>query len=161
MSLADEKTFPVVATEQEERDAQFSSNGKWIAYQTNESGRFEIWVRRFRPPGTDVPDGNWKISTAGGVQARWRWGGKELFYVALDGRLMAVPIRETLDGSAIERGTPVPLGAPLVPLLFDGGAALPSYAVAERWKPIPDDHLPPPVISTPATLHLNWPPRRD
>ena len=67
LSLADNKQFTVLATEHDERDAQLSSDGKWIAYQSNESGRFEIYVRPFRPPGAEVKaDERWKVSADGG-----------------------------------------------------------------------------------------------
>jgi Tol biopolymer transport system component/tRNA A-37 threonylcarbamoyl transferase component Bud32 len=158
LSLADGKTFTVLATDQEERDGQFSTNGKWFVYQTNESGRFEIMVRRFRTPGVDVTtDEKWKISPAGGVQPRWRRDGTEIFYVGLDGRLMAVPISETRAGDAIVRGTPVALGAPPVALLFDGGTALPSYDVTRDGQKVLMSTLPLPLVSAPATLLLNWP----
>jgi serine/threonine protein kinase len=98
------KPFPVVQTNFEERDGQFSPDGKWIAYQTNESGRVEIVVQPFRGPG-----GKLQISTNGGAQVRWRPDGKELFYIALDGRLMAIPIRFVSDGSSVEAGAPIPL----------------------------------------------------
>jgi dipeptidyl aminopeptidase/acylaminoacyl peptidase len=104
-SVADRKSFPVVQTNFDERDAQFSPDGTWIAYQSNETGSFEIWARPFPGPGTRV-----RISNNGGTQVRWRRSGKELFYIALDGRLMAVPIRFT-QGDAVESGTPVPLFA--------------------------------------------------
>ena len=94
----DRKPFPVVQTNFEERDGQFSPDGKWIAYQSNESGRFEIYVQPF--PG---PARKWgPISTNGGAQVRWRRDGKELFYIALDDRLMAVPIQ--LDKNSGRRG---------------------------------------------------------
>jgi Tol biopolymer transport system component len=83
----DRKPFPVVQTEFEERDGQFSPDGKWLAYQSNESGRFEIYVQPF--PGRGE---KWRVSTNGGAQARWRPDGKEIFYVAMDEKLMAVPI---------------------------------------------------------------------
>ena len=102
----DRKPFPVVQTNFDERDGQFSPDGKWIAYQSNESGRFEIYVQPFPGPG-----GKSQVSTNGGAQVRWRRDGKELFYIALDGRLMAVPIRLASNGQAVEAGTPVPLFA--------------------------------------------------
>ena len=100
------KPFPVVQTNFDEQDAQFSPDGKWIAYQSDESGRVEIYVQPFPGPGN-----KWPISTNGGSQVRWRRDGKELFYVALDGRLMAVPSesRRTPDP---EVGTPVTLFTP-------------------------------------------------
>ena len=102
----DRKPFPVVQTNFEEQDAQFSPDGKWIAYQSNETGRFEIYLQPFPGPGRKEA-----ISTNGGAQVRWRRDGKELFYIALDGRLMAVPIRFAPDGQTFETGAPVPLFA--------------------------------------------------
>jgi serine/threonine protein kinase len=94
----DKKPFPVVRTEFEERDAQFSPDGKWIAYQSNDSGRFEIYVQPFPGPGARIP-----VSTSGGTQVRWRRDGKELFYIAPTGELTAV----SFDTARI--GKPVPL----------------------------------------------------
>ena len=102
LRLADgESPFVVVETEFEERDGQFSPDGRWIAYQSNESGRLEVYVQPFLRPG-----GRWQISTNGGAQVRWRGDGEELFYLALDGRLMAVPIRVVSGAQAIEAGAP-------------------------------------------------------
>src|SRR4030095_9293979 len=83
-----EKAFPVVETEFNETNAQFSPDGRWIAYQSDESGRVEIYVQPFPGPGRKV-----RISVSGGVQARWRRDGKELFYLGSDNRLMAVPVQ--------------------------------------------------------------------
>ena len=77
----------LVATPADESSAHFSPDGRWIAYQTNESGRFEIAVRGF-PSGARV----WQVSTSGGVHPRWSRDGKELFYVAPDGPLTAVQV---------------------------------------------------------------------
>ena len=104
LSLTDRKPFPLVQTEFEERGAKFSPDGRWIAYQSNESGQFEIYVQPFPGPGAKT-----RISTAGGAQVRWRQDGKELFYLALDGRLMAVSIRLPVSGPTVEAGTPAPL----------------------------------------------------
>ena len=103
-SLAFDKSrraVPVVQTDMDDMDAQFAPGGDWIAYQSNESGPFEIYLQPFPGPGSKR-----QVSTAGGAQVRWRRDGKELFYVALDGRLMAVPIRL---GHTLEPGVPVPL----------------------------------------------------
>ena len=72
----------------EEREGQFSPDGKWIAYQSNESGRNEIVVQPFPGPG-----GKFQISTNGGAQPRWNKNGKEIFYVSLDSKMMAAPVR--------------------------------------------------------------------
>lgn len=81
--------------------AQVSPDGRWIAYSSNESGRYEMYVQSFPTPG-----GKWQISKDGGFHQRWRGDGKELFYHAADGQLMAVPIA---GDSALEIGTAVPL----------------------------------------------------
>jgi Tol biopolymer transport system component len=160
LSLADRKAFPVVSTEREERDAQFSPDGKWIAYQSNETGRFEIWLRPFPFPGTDVKaDDRWQVSIDGGTQVRWGPDGNELFYVALDGRLMAVPVGVTGGGQAIKAGAPVSLFAPGVPFIFGGGTALPSYMVARDGRRFLMTTTPVPPTSLPITVLLNWRPK--
>jgi Tol biopolymer transport system component len=113
----DRKPFPVVQTNFDERDAQFSPDGKWIAYQSNESGRFEIYIQPFPGPGSKL-----QVSTNGGAQVRWGPNGKELFYIALDARLMAVPIRLASNPQTAEPGSPTPLFATRV-----GGALQSSF----------------------------------
>jgi eukaryotic-like serine/threonine-protein kinase len=68
-----------------ERSPAFSPDGQWLAYASNESGSFEVYVRPF--PG---PVGQWQISTAGGQYPLWSRDGRELVYETLDGRVMAV-----------------------------------------------------------------------
>ncbi len=68
-----------------------------MAYASDESGRFEVYVRPF-PSG----DGLWPISLAGGMQPEWRRDGRELFYISADGKMMAVPV--TTDGSTFGAG---------------------------------------------------------
>jgi serine/threonine protein kinase len=92
--------FTVVRTRAEERDAQFSPDGNWIAYQSNESGRLEIYAQPFR--GT----ARRQISREGGAQVRWRSDAAELYYLSLDGTLMSVPLRFDADGAAVEAGAP-------------------------------------------------------
>jgi WD40 repeat protein len=101
------KPFPVVQTKAEEREAEFSPNGKWIVYQSTASGRSDVYVQPF--PGDQdslvVP-----ISTNGGAQPRWG-SNSELFYIGLDGQLMSVPIRYSADGREIHPDTPTALFA--------------------------------------------------
>ena len=82
---------------------QVSPDGRWLAYASNESGRYEVFVQSFPNAG-----GTWQISKDGAVHPRWRGDSKELFYYAPDSRLMAVPIK---GGTAIEAGAAVPLFA--------------------------------------------------
>jgi Tol biopolymer transport system component len=96
--------FTVLQTNFDETNGQLSPDAKWVAYQSNETGRFEVYLQPFPGPGSKSP-----VSRSGGAQVRWRRDGKELFYVGLDARLMAVPIRLASKGPQIEIGTPVAL----------------------------------------------------
>jgi len=144
------KPRAVVNTPFEETMAQFSPDGRWIAYQTNESGRFEIVVQPF-----PEPRGKWQVSTSGGVEPRWRGDGKELYFIAPDVKLMAVPA--TATGATFEAGTPMTLFATRI---VGGGAAAinkPQYAVSRDGRFLinqPADES----TTTPITLILNWNP---
>jgi dipeptidyl aminopeptidase/acylaminoacyl peptidase len=98
------KPFPVVQTASTERCGQFSPDGQWVAYDSNESGHFEVFVQSFPRPGE-----KWQISTGGGAWPRWRRDGRELYYVAPDGTLMAVPMRVPSGGQPLQLGEPVRL----------------------------------------------------
>jgi Tol biopolymer transport system component len=74
-------------------EAQLSPDGLWLAYMSDESGRFEVYVEPFRRPGERV-----RVSPDGGSQPKWRGDGKELFYLSRDGPLMAVDVREGASG---------------------------------------------------------------
>jgi Tol biopolymer transport system component len=80
---------------------RFSPDGKWVAYASNESGRWEVYV-------TSFPDahGKWQVSNAGGEQPRWRSDGREFYYLASDGKIMAAPVA---TGANFDAGTPVAL----------------------------------------------------
>jgi Tol biopolymer transport system component len=97
--VGERKPFAVVRSQFEERDAQFSPDGKWISYQSDESGRFEVYVAPFRRPGQRM-----RISASGGVQGFWRRDGKELFYLALDGQVVAVGILPSSRADSLETG---------------------------------------------------------
>jgi len=77
------------STEHDERNAEISRNGNFLAYQSNESGRSEIYVRPF----PNVEDGRWQVSASGGTRPLWAPDGQELFYIAPQGELMAIPVR--------------------------------------------------------------------
>ena len=96
------KPFIFLKTDANELWGQFSPDGRWVAYQSNETGRYEIYVRPFPEAGGPVP-----ISTAGGVYPRWSRDGKELYFIAPDAKLLAVPIRST--ATTVEPGAPVVL----------------------------------------------------
>jgi Tol biopolymer transport system component len=149
----DRKPFPVVQTNSDERDGQFSPDGKWIAYQSSDTGQFEIYIQPFPGPG-----GKFQISSSGGAQVRWCRDGKELFYIALDGRLMAVPIQLTSDVQSVEAGTPVPLF-----ITHIGGAIQGTDRQQYIVSPDCRQFLMNTVVeesAPPITLVLNWRPER-
>ncbi|HEY5617539.1 MAG TPA: protein kinase [Vicinamibacterales bacterium] len=99
MSLnGDRRIEPLLSTRFTERNAELSPNNRWIAYQSNESGSYEIYVRPF--PG--VSDGRWQVSTDGGTRPAWNRNGRELLYVTLTGTLMSVPVE---TGNAFSSGS--------------------------------------------------------
>jgi eukaryotic-like serine/threonine-protein kinase len=83
----------------------FSPDGRWVAYMSNESGRPEIYVRPFTPPGAKTAGGQWQVSAAGGIHPTWRPDGRELYYIGPAGSLVAVPI--AVSGATLEPGTPM------------------------------------------------------
>ncbi|PYT19609.1 MAG: hypothetical protein DMG57_44750 [Acidobacteria bacterium] len=109
----DRKPFPFLQTQFGEGGARLSPEGQWMAYQSSESGRWEVYVRPFggvSAAGNKTPSGKWPISTGGGVFTRWRGDGKELFYLT-DERIMAVEVRSgTSNGRpTFDAGIPKPL----------------------------------------------------
>jgi serine/threonine-protein kinase len=85
-----------------ERNGEISPDGRWLAYQSNESEQYEIYVR----PYPEVNSGKWQVSTMGGTRPLWARSGQELFYVAPDGGLMRVAVER---GPAWRTGTPAKL----------------------------------------------------
>ena len=90
---ADGASEPLLVTEFNERNAEISPDGHWLAYQSNASGQNEIYVRPF----PNIDDGRWQISRGGGTKPLWGPDGRELFYLSLGGQLTAVPTEA--DGS--------------------------------------------------------------
>ena len=138
--FGDRKAFPIVRGSSNE--PHVSPDGRWLAYGSPETGRWEVYVVAF-------PDGDKKrrISTNGGGQPRWRLDGREVFFMAPDGKMMAVDIA---TGTAIEPGTPR--------VLFETGVTLdPShdqYAVSADGQRF---LLRMPVAeSAPVTVVVNW-----
>jgi Tol biopolymer transport system component len=136
----DKKPVEVARTPFLEQNGQFSPDGRWVAYQSNETGQFEVYVQPF-------PDGRLKkqITSGGGVTPQWDANGRELFYVAGD-RLMVMPIK--WDGASAETGKPLVLftlpPASSYAASRDGQRFLVSKVVKE---------------ASPVTVLLNWKPR--
>ncbi len=100
--FGDRKPFPFLQTQFNEFGAQFSPDGQWIAYISDESNNSQIYIAPFPGPG-----GKWQVSRNGGTEPRWRGDGKELFFLASDNRLMAVTVNA--KESSLEIGNAQPL----------------------------------------------------
>ncbi len=93
------KPVPFLITPFSERTPAFSPDGRWVAYYSDESGGYEVYVRPFPGPG-----GKWQISTDGGRFPTWSPNGGELFYRTLDSRIMAVTY--SVEGDSFRVGRP-------------------------------------------------------
>jgi eukaryotic-like serine/threonine-protein kinase len=113
---ADHKVDRVLTTPFREGPSQFSPDGKWIAYTSDESGRNEVYVQSFPASGS-----KWPVSSKGGDWVRWRKDGQELFYVAPDRTVMSVVVRPA--AGSLEFGTPSALFA--LPATFDANNTYP------------------------------------
>jgi dipeptidyl aminopeptidase/acylaminoacyl peptidase len=103
----DHKPVPFLQTQFNETRGQFSPDGRWVAYASDESGKFEVYVQPFPASG-----GKWQISASGGDLPRWRKDGKELYYIAADGKLTAVPVKTGgTSSNTFETGPAQPLFA--------------------------------------------------
>jgi Tol biopolymer transport system component len=147
----DRKPFPFLQTQFNEMNGRFSPDGRWMAYTSDESGKSEVYVRKF---SRGAAGGKWQISTQGGIDPIWRRDGKELFYIGADRKLMAVEVKA---GELKVR----PLFEPSVPkALFDTGmkfdAALP-YAVAADGQRLLVITQAAEEKPQPTTVVFNWP----
>jgi eukaryotic-like serine/threonine-protein kinase len=139
----DRRPFPVVHSPFDENYGTFAPDGRWIAYSSNESGQEEVYVEPFPATGGKV-----QISNGGGTQTMWRGDGRELFFVAPDGSLMAAPIKTT---NGFESGAPQRLfatGLPMTP-------SRRQYAVTGDGTRFLINVLRSPA--SPLTVVVNWP----
>ncbi len=90
---------PLIETPAHERNAELSPDGQRVAYESDESGQFEVYVRPF----PNVEEGRWLVSRDGGTRPLWALDGRELFYLGAPGQVMAVPIQ---PGPAFAAGNP-------------------------------------------------------
>jgi len=144
---SDQKPIPFMKTAFGVSHGQFSPDGRWVAYASNESGRWEVYVAPFPGPG-----GNWKVSSAGGSEPRWRRDGKELYYLAPDGKLMGVEVRE---GPTFDAGAATPLFQTRLRQHISA-ADLFSYDVSADGRRFLVNTDVGEVASTPLTVVLNW-----
>ncbi len=143
--------MPYLQTSFNEIEGQFSPGPsgapRWVAYSSDESGQYQIYVQSF-PAGA----GKFQVSTGGGAQPRWRRDGKELFYIATDGKLMAVDVKTSPQ---FEAGVPK--------ALFDariaGGPIYFHYDVSadgKRFLIESADAAAEGFASSPITVVMNW-----
>jgi hypothetical protein len=114
---------PLLATPFAERNGELSPDGRWLAFESDEPGQFEIYVRPF----PKVEAGKWQVSTSGGTRPLWARSGRELFYRAPDGAVLGVAVQAA--GGHFRTGTPARL---VEGRYVAGGAGFPgrSYDVA-------------------------------
>lgn len=126
-------------------NGRFSPDGRWLAYESSESGRAEVYVQPFPSTGA-----KWSISRNGGRLPRWRRDGKELFYVTAEGKLAAVPI---VAGETFQAGDP----SELFDISFSPTGVNPyPYAVSadgQRFLVITPDET---ASTTAISVVLNW-----
>lgn len=143
----DRSPLVVAASEFSERDGHVSPDGHWVAYASNETGRWEIYVQSFPAPGTRVT-----VSTGGGQWPTWRDDGRELYFLDPTDRLMAVPV--TVGGSTLALGVPAPLfeavigGTRIIRNLYEAGADGQRFLVVAPG----DDE----ARERPLTVIVNW-----
>ena len=167
----DEQPWIFLKTPFSETNGRFSPDGHWVAYQSDRSGRNEIYVRPFAAPASagrasgaasgSTPElpinatGGQQVSTAGGVFPSWRTDGHSLYYLGPRGEMMQAPI--AIRGSSLEAGTPVML---FPAHIVNGGVDIGQgrqYDVTRDGRFLITTLLDDAVL-TPITLLMNWQP---
>ena len=144
---------PLIQTMFSEDNGAISSDGQWIAYESNASGEFQIFVRPF----PDAAQAQWQVSTAGGTQPLWAPNGSELFYRTSDGALMAVSVK---PGPTWDAGTPVQILGPGYYVGDRQGTPYRSYDVSvdgRRFLMLKESTPPNQTSNTPPIIVVqNW-----
>jgi Tol biopolymer transport system component len=146
MRSVNDKPVVIANSPFEERIGQFSPDGRWVAYETNESRRSEIVVQSFPNASS-----KWTVSNNGGIQPRWKRDGTELYFIGPDSKMMAVPIK--FSGSNLEPATPVALFQTRVPMV-----PKPQYSVSADGRFLVNEQVENPAANS-ITLILNWKPK--
>jgi len=142
----EQKPAPFLQSVFNEDHARFSPDGRFVAYASDESGRFEVYVQTFPASG-----GKWLVSANGGAQPRWRRDGKELFYIAPDRKLMAVDVKA--EASTFVVGVPKALFQTHVISYPNPRNIYDVSADGQRFLIITP---PEETTSTPVTVVANW-----
>jgi Tol biopolymer transport system component len=138
-----------VASEYVEGQARLSPDGRWIAYVSNESGAYEVYVRAF-PSG----EGKQRVSIRGGMEPQWRADGKELFYLATDRNLLSVAVRV---GLILEAALPTPLFETRMSNVFNPSYTRNQYVVSADGNRFLINQPPSGAGQPPITIVVNWP----
>jgi serine/threonine protein kinase/Tol biopolymer transport system component len=141
----DRKPIPFRQTRFNETDGRFSPDGHWIAYTSNESGQYEIWISSFPASG-----GQWQVSTSGGVGPRWRRDGRELYYLGPNNTIMAAEIDCKATAIEVTNVRPLFETPMIVQLIF------PSYDVSGDGKSFLINVQSETQNKTPLSLVVNW-----
>jgi hypothetical protein len=147
VSVDGHDTIPIAQSPSEETEGQFSPDGRWVAFVSNESGRLEVYLQAF-PAGT----GRTQLSTAGGTQVRWGPDGREIFYIAPDGKLMAVALKVT--ATSVQPSAPSVLFQTYLATGINVIGNKPQYAVARDGRFLLNAVIESPA--TPIVVALNW-----
>jgi Tol biopolymer transport system component len=147
MTEGDRTPIVVANTSFAELTGQFSPDGRWVAYDTNESGQLQVVVQPF-----PNPRGKSQISSSGGMAPRWRADGQEVYFIAADGTLMAAVVHAS--ASSFETETPVPL----FHTRMNNIGTKQQYAVAPDGRFLISQVIED-ASATPITLILNWKPK--
>jgi hypothetical protein len=142
------KPFPFADSPFDERTGAISPDSRWVAYASNESGHFEVFVRSF------TGGGRWQVSRDGGQEPHWRRDGKELFYLSADQRIVAVEVIP--DPAAFRMGTATPLFQTRLGGI-ESQVRWNRYAVAPDGQRFLVNALPLESAKTPVLVNLGWP----
>jgi Tol biopolymer transport system component len=141
------RAIAVTQSQADEAEGQFSPDGKWVAFVSNESGREEVFVQTFPNAGTRT-----QVSTGGGTQVRWSGDGREIFYVGADGKMMAVSLETT--GARLVIEAPVVLFETHLATGINVLGSKPQYAVARDGRFLLNTVVE--SASAPIVIAINW-----
>jgi Tol biopolymer transport system component len=157
--FGDRQPFPFLQTEFNEGFVTFSPDGHWVAYQSDESGSFEVYVAPFQPEGGPVDPqsvsagphgGKWQVSQGGGTVPTWRRDGKGLYFLGPEGKLMEADIAP--KGAAVEVGIQRVIFQAHFPLFGSGARTYDVTPDGKRFLILTSED----AASTPLTLITNW-----
>jgi serine/threonine protein kinase/Tol biopolymer transport system component len=149
LSGSEPKASPFIESPFDKAQARVSPDGRWIVYATNDSGTYQIVVQSFPDPN----GGKWQITAQGGIEPKWSRNGRELYYLAFDGKLMAVPIKSE---PTFEAGTPIALFETPLTVNRNQSPRDRRYDVAVDGRFLISVPLAT-AVSIPVTAVVNWP----